>query len=173
MTMGGTVMLMLRSDWIGLDRAVADSAWRHAFGDARLYHLVSSRSNHCPLFLEVKKENWERHKIRVFRYEIMWERIESLAVEIRKAWCSAPNRECLGGIMNAINCVQKALRSWSKEHFGQVTNELESLRQQLEEIKGRPDATRVEVRAITDRMDELLYREEMIWLQRSRITWLK
>jgi hypothetical protein len=75
--------------------------------------------------------------------------------------------------MNAINCVQKALRSWSKEHFGQVTNELESLRQQLEEIKGRPDATRVEVRAITDRMDELLYREEMIWLQRSRITWLK
>lgn len=24
-----------------------------------------------------------------------------------------------------------------------------------------------------DRMDELLYREEMMWLQRSRLTWLK
>jgi hypothetical protein len=24
-----------------------------------------------------------------------------------------------------------------------------------------------------DRMDELLYREEMMWLQRSRIAWLK
>jgi hypothetical protein len=31
---------------------------------------------------------------------------------------------------------------------------------------------RTEERAITDKMDELLYREEMMWLQRSRITWL-
>ena len=29
------------------------------------------------------------------------------------------------------------------------------------------------MRRITDRMDELLYREEMMWLQRSRIAWLK
>jgi hypothetical protein len=30
-----------------------------------------------------------------------------------------------------------------------------------------------EVRKITDKMDELLYREEMMWLQRSRIAWLR
>jgi hypothetical protein len=35
------------------------------------------------------------------------------------------------------------------------------------------NADRREIRRITDRMNELLYREEMMWLQRSRLTWLK
>jgi hypothetical protein len=29
------------------------------------------------------------------------------------------------------------------------------------------------MRRVTDKMDELLYREEMMWLQRSRLAWLK
>ena len=35
------------------------------------------------------------------------------------------------------------------------------------------NADRQEIRKVTDRMNELLYQEEMIWLQRSRISWLK
>lgn len=35
---------------VWLDRAVADTGWRDMFGDAKLHHLVSSRSDHCPLF---------------------------------------------------------------------------------------------------------------------------
>jgi hypothetical protein len=58
---------------------VASPEWRDLFGDVTLYHLVSSRSDHCPLFLEVRKESWERHKSRIFwYYEIMWEQLESL-----------------------------------------------------------------------------------------------
>jgi hypothetical protein len=34
-------------------------------------------------------------------------------------------------------------------------------------------SNQADIRAITDRMDELLYREEMMWLQRSRVSWLK
>jgi hypothetical protein len=29
----------------------------------------------------------------------MWEQLESLAQEIKEAWCTAPNREGLGGIV--------------------------------------------------------------------------
>jgi exonuclease III len=42
---------------VRLDRAVACPEWRDLFGDAVLHHLVSSRSDHCPLFLEIKKES--------------------------------------------------------------------------------------------------------------------
>jgi exonuclease III len=83
---------------VRLDRAVACSDWRDLFGDAVLHDLVSSRSDHCPLFLEIRKESWERHKPRIFRYEIMWERLESLAVEIKTAWCTYSSREGLGGV---------------------------------------------------------------------------
>lgn len=157
---------------VRLDRAVTDTGWRDLFLQATLYHLVSSRSDHCPQFLEIKKESWEQHKTRVFRYEIMWERLESLAEEVKEAWCSAPNREGLGGIALVLKHVQSALRSWSKENFGSVLVELNSLRAKLEEVKSDQTATRRELQAVTDRMDELLYREEMMWLQRSRIGWL-
>lgn len=43
----------------------------------------------------------------------------------------------------------------------------------LEEARTDPLCSRAAVRQISDRMDELLYREEMMWLQRSRIAWLK
>lgn len=56
---------------VRLDRAVACSEWRDLFGETVLHHLVSSRSDHCPLFLEIRKESWERHKPRIFRYEII------------------------------------------------------------------------------------------------------
>ena len=32
---------------------------------------------------------------------------------------------------------------------------------------------RCEIWKATDRLNELLYREEMMWLQRSRVDWLK
>lgn len=157
---------------VRLDRAVADTGWRDLFGDAKLHHVVSSRSDHYPLLLEVRKENWERHK-KVFRYEIMWERMEALAIQVQEAWCEAPVRDGLKGVMDGLNRVQRALRSWSKQHFGSVSKELEELRAELEEVHMGPNHNRAAVRAITDRMDELLYREEMMGLQRSRIAWLK
>jgi hypothetical protein len=35
------------------------------------------------------------------------------------------------------------------------------------------DASRDDMRVVSDQMNEVLYREEMMWLQRSRIEWLK
>jgi hypothetical protein len=151
---------------VRLNRAVADTGWRDLFGEASLRHLVSSRSDHCPLLLVIKKEEWEHQKPLIVRYEIMWERLDSLAGEIKESWCTAPNREGLGGVAAALKRVQGALRCWSKKNFGGVTTELEALRAKLEELKGAAIVDRTEMRRVTDRMDELLYREEMMWLQR-------
>lgn len=150
---------------VRLDRAVANTDWRDMFGEATLHHLISSRSDHCPLLLEIKKESWERQKPKIFRYEIMWERLESLAEEIKTAWCTDPSREGLGGVVAALKHVRNALRSWSKKNFGAVTNELEKLRIKVEEVRGAPHHCKADIGKITDRMDELLYREEMMWLQ--------
>jgi hypothetical protein len=95
----------------------------------------------------------------------MWERLESLATEIKEAWCTAPNHEGLGGVAEALKRVQGALRSWRKKKFGAVTSELEALRAKLEDLKGNSFANRTEIRRVIDNMEELLYREEMMWLQ--------
>jgi hypothetical protein len=63
------------------------------------------------------------------------------------------------------------LRFWSSTKFGSVRNELEVLRKQPDQLRGKGDRDDSSmVRETMSKMDELLYREEMLWLQRSRIT---
>lgn len=65
-----------------------------------------------------------------------------------------------------------ALRSWSNRKIKNVGRELESARKKLSDLleAGADSAT---LRQASDQMNELLYREEMLWLQPSRINWLK
>ena len=71
---------------VRLDRAVASPQWSDWFPNVRVKHLMSSRSDHCPILLATTPEEEERQKSRILRYEIMWEREESLPDEIKKAW---------------------------------------------------------------------------------------
>jgi ubiquitin C-terminal hydrolase len=64
------------------------------------------------------------------------------------------------------------LHKWSKEKFGSVRMHLEKPRTRLEELLNM-NADRKEIQEVTDHMNELLYREEMMWMQRSRIDWLR
>jgi hypothetical protein len=64
------------------------------------------------------------------------------------------------------------LKQWSQEHFGSVRKDLENLRAQLADLQ----ASNVDSSAIKDtirNMNEMLYREEMLWLQRSRVALLQ
>jgi hypothetical protein len=103
----------------------------------------------------------------------MWERVDSLADEINKVWLSTADRDNLRSLVNVLRNMQSSLRHWSKNNFGAMTGELDKLRRELEEVKARTVVSRADIHVITDRMDELLYHEEMMWLQRSRISWLK
>jgi hypothetical protein len=64
------------------------------------------------------------------------------------------------------------LQSWSKKMFDNILRELDKSRKRLEALKiASPDQH--EIRQATGLMNELLYKEEMMWLQRSRVTWVK
>jgi AraC-like DNA-binding protein len=143
------------------------------FTGAKVHHLIFSRSDHCPVLIETRHDAWEKREKRLFRYELMWERYESLVAEVRKLWCSSGDRGNLGNIINTLSSMQGALHRWSKNHFGEVTEEINKLSKELDAAKSRNPTNRVEIRRIADRMDELLYCEEMIWLQHSRISWLR
>jgi hypothetical protein len=64
------------------------------------------------------------------------------------------------------------LHKWGGKKFGNVMHQLTQLSRKLENLMAC-DTSREEIRENMDMMNELLYREEMLWLQRSRIMWLK
>lgn len=94
---------------VRLDRVLADSAWMADFHDAEVEHLVSHRSDHCPILLRYRK-NAERVKGRSQRYEIMWEREPSLEPEIVAAWVACTSKRSLSGIAGALQEVMRSLR---------------------------------------------------------------
>jgi hypothetical protein len=157
---------------VRLDRAVADNSWRNIFAEARVVHLVSPCSDHSPVILHCVKEEECGHKPCSKQYEVMWEREHSLPEHISNAWANAGPKANLGQVHTGLRKVMQHLSVWSKQKFGKVKTELEKSRTRLEELM-RMNADREEIRQVSDHMNELLYREEMMWLQRSRIDWLR
>jgi hypothetical protein len=61
-----------------------------------------------------------------------------------------------------------------KGAFKLVPREIEKKRAQLEALHAANDDASVAIRAgLEKEMDELLYHDEILWMQRSRITWLR
>jgi hypothetical protein len=71
----------------------------------------------------------------------------------------------------------KSMKRWSFDDFGVVTKELESIiRKRMEELGARIESWCTSGRSDQTQGangDELLYWEEMMWLQRSCLPWLK
>lgn len=65
-----------------------------------------------------------------------------------------------------------SLHGWSKRKCKNVGREIEKCRKELAALL-ESNSDSLAIRGATDRLNELLYREEMLWLQRSRINWLK
>ncbi|KAE8770008.1 retrotransposon protein [Hordeum vulgare] len=102
----------------------------------------------------------------------MWERDPKLPDIISKAWARSRPGGDLGNVSASLKTVMADLRTWSKENFGQMEKQVATLQKELENLQLN-DADRVLIRQKMQQLDELLYREEMMWLQRSRIVWLK
>jgi hypothetical protein len=102
----------------------------------------------------------------------MWEREASLPDHISNAWVEAGPKSNLGQVRAGLGKVMQHLQMWSKQKFGSVKAQLEKSRSRLEELMSM-NADREEIRRVTDSMNELLYMKEMMWLQRSRIDWLR
>jgi hypothetical protein len=64
------------------------------------------------------------------------------------------------------------LHVWEGRKYGDCTRELSRMKWKLEDLY-KENALMEIIRGPMDDMNELLYREEMLWLQRSRIAWLK
>jgi hypothetical protein len=159
---------------VRLDRVVASPSWMNWFLDAKPRHLVSVSSDHYPVFLDLDQVNEPRKENKVMRYEIMWEREESLPREIKKAWEGGVHAQDLGDVALNLCRMMKSLRRWSFDKFGAVTKEIDNIQRKVEEHSGQNHVqNQVEIVRLRTHMEELLYRDEMMRLQRSCITWLK
>jgi hypothetical protein len=74
---------------VRLDRAVASPQWSIWFPNATIKHIVTSRSDHCPILLSLEIQETQVCPQGATRYEMMWKREPSLSEDINKFWEAA------------------------------------------------------------------------------------
>lgn len=104
---------------VRLDRAVATQGWASMHAHHGLHHLVSSRSDHCPILLQLTLSDVANRRGRCQRYEIMWERDASLKDEILSAWRACTNKRDLGGIADTLKGVMQSLNPGAQSSLAQ------------------------------------------------------
>ena len=152
-----------------LDRAVACPQWSSIFPDCKVTHIISSRSDHCPLLIELMGAPRSGSFIKHLKYEAYWEREDAeLQVQIDSCWNNNARVNNLGDVANNLDKLMKSLHGWSQVHIGYLPKKLESARKRLSVLFNRSDHKAiVERKKILKEMDELLLKEEIMWKQRS------
>lgn len=108
-----------------------------------------------------------------FKYEMAWERDSGLEPLVQHAWNNAGG-ESVHAIKDKLSALLEDLTNWDRIHFGNIRQEIQRLKQELQVLRSDPSRTgptHVETK-IVDRLTELYHREEILWRQRARVEWL-
>ncbi|XP_023871998.2 uncharacterized protein LOC111984613 [Quercus suber] len=159
-----------------LDRALVSSGWAAKFPKKRLYHKANSSSDHCMLLLKDSPSTSRRKRgPKPFRFETMWLKEESCADVVSTAWLKGMCSDSGSSLYHCLEECRLSLSAWNKSVFGHVGKKIASLQEKLEMLecqKGSPLILE-EIHCTRCELNKLLEAEELMWHQRSRISWLK
>ena len=155
-----------------LDRGVCNEAWRVMFPDAVVRVLPRlDFSDHHPILIQ-PAGLLSNYRVKPFRFERVWLTHPSYNETISTYW------ETNLDITQNINNMEVALRSWSKDIFGdirkrksRILNRIGGVQRQVVVGRGNRFLIRLE-KSLQDELSTLLFQEEMIWHQKSRSKWL-
>lgn len=112
---------------------------------------------------------------RPFRFEAMWVRDPHSDIIVNKAWSSK-----VFGSHSYILCRKQSLttlglKKWNKEVFGHYQTRIKELSSRIEAIQmqGRTELIARQEAVLQGELNEWLRRNEALWRQKSRETWLK
>ncbi|XP_035545422.1 uncharacterized protein LOC118348263 [Juglans regia] len=154
-----------------LDRGIANLEWIELFPNAYITTLTRDSSDHAPILLDTSK-NHQSNKS--FKFEEFWLRDPSIFITIKKAWSQGFIGTPSFILSKKLKNTKKALRDWNLKNFGHIQAQIKHLSDILSSIQDQdlpPSSLSLEMDLQTN-LQELLIREETLWRQKSRVTWL-
>ena len=158
-----------------LDRAVASTSWMHCFPNALVTNLETTESDHSPILIQTA--GMDVKLVRPFRFLSAWVSDRDSFKVVDEAW----NTQVRTGkeyfqMSQRIQATSKALKSWNKEHFGLVHENIKLLEDELRDLQTMEDqggdGKSERQREIINDLRIQKARQEMIFKQKSRELWL-
>lgn len=159
-----------RSAW--LDRAMGEDKWRRLFPTAKVIHLQHAHSDHCPLLLELDEDHSSRLGERPFYFEAAWLMEAGFHDMLKKEWKGEEKLHC------ALRDLSTKLKDWNKMTFGNIFKRKKRNELRLGGVQRAISNSqshfmvRLE-RELREERRLILLQEEMLWLQKSRVNWLR
>ncbi|PRQ50695.1 putative RNA-directed DNA polymerase [Rosa chinensis] len=161
---------------VRLDRACQNFQWRELYPFSRVITLPLSRSDHCPLLIEVNPERPPaRRSSRRFRFEEMWLNHSECSQVIKTGWLLPSTGESMTQVGRKIKQTGSLLLSWNEGVFQQRQVEMRLIQRKLDTVMAvdHQNSHFDEIKALQFRLNELLSINETYWRQRSKVQWLR
>ncbi|XP_024178006.1 uncharacterized protein LOC112183925 [Rosa chinensis] len=156
-----------------LDRAFCNCSWRSTFSDAFIQHLPKTRSDHCPIIMQLSSNNYINRNASPFRFQAMWFSHATYSDFVSDTWNGMH-----GNFHSKIMGLSSALSKWNREIFGHLFQKKKRILARIGGIQKacdryeNPFLIKLEAELIHE-YESILNQENLFWKQKSRDKWLQ
>ncbi|XP_024158077.2 uncharacterized protein LOC112165700 [Rosa chinensis] len=156
-----------------LDRGFCNCSWRSLFDDAFIRHLPKTRSDHCPIVLQLCSNNSVNRRAAPFRFQAMWFSHANYNDFVSSTWNSLS-----GNFSTRVQNLSIAFAKWNKEVFGHLFQKKKNILARIGGIQKAKDRhenlflLKLEADLIQE-YESILNQENLFWRQKFRDKWLQ
>lgn len=153
-----------------LDRILCNDKIQSAFPVIEVEHLMRSGSDHAPLLLTLGTTN--ENIIKSFRFLDFWLPEDSFMQVVRQHWKADFHANSFSMFHYKLKRLKKALTKWSKETFGNIFQEIATLKDVIKvaelQFETEPNAAnREKLHEAQAKLNLYLHREEEFWKHKA------
>lgn len=162
-----------------LDRFLISDNAIHLGGDLSASILPLAGSDHWPIALHWQNIGPQFKK--PFKFEAFWLSHPSFKEMVTTAWhnFTPPKGSRMYQFQQKLKYLKALIKNWNSTVFGNIFKEIKVLKSKMEEtqqkiiVEGRTDELSSQEQELQKQLEERCRQEEILWRQKSRITWLK
>ncbi|CAN1120799.1 hypothetical protein LINPERHAP2_LOCUS413 [Linum perenne] len=155
-----------------LDRCLANADWFSTFPDSSTIHVERLKSDHRPLLVRIRST--VRYDVcpRPFRFNAAWFGHENFTDFLDQSWKRGRD------LCFSLQDFKEHCITWNTEVFGHIFKRKRHLEKRLRQLElrtqqGDSGIWMREEDLVRRELERILWQEHMLWLQKSRMQWIK